>query len=93
MTVVARYRRRSDVLSRVFGGEVLLANPDREGVDRLNLTAAAVWEVLETPATTGEVAAALSRAYDAPRAMLEHDVETLLGDLVARGWLVEDLVG
>ncbi len=90
MSAVPRYRRRDGVLSRTFAGEVLLATPDREGVDRLELTAAAVWDALEAPATVPDISATLAATYDAPNELIVRDVDALLGDLADRGWILED---
>ncbi|HXF72518.1 MAG TPA: PqqD family protein [Actinomycetota bacterium] len=82
-----RFRRAAGVLSRRFGGEVLLGLRGRAEVDRLEGTAAAVWELLEGPATAAEVAAALAASYDAPASAIERDVRALLSELAARGYV------
>jgi hypothetical protein len=81
---------RSDAaLSRTVGSEVLLTAADREDVDRLSPTAGAVWGLLDRPRTVSSLVDELSRSFDSPRDRLAADVEALLTDLTARGWVRE----
>lgn len=85
----ATYRRGERSLSRTYDGEILLGSPDREGIDRLEGTAAAVWIALAEPATVADIADALAEAYDAPADVIARDVDGLLRDLRVRGWVTE----
>jgi Coenzyme PQQ synthesis protein D (PqqD) len=88
-TLPARFWRSPAALSRSFEEEVLLAAPGREAIDRLSGTAAAVWELLDVPRTLPDVVAALGHSYGADSATIARDVDGLVDDLLARGWLEE----
>lgn len=83
-----RYRQSPATLTRSAGEEVLLATADREGVDALSRTAAAVWRLLEVPRSLSEVATILGGRYQASADEIARDVRGLVDDLLARG-LVE----
>jgi hypothetical protein len=82
-----RYRRTPRALNRTVGPEVVLAAADREGFDVLPGTAAAVWILLDEPATLVTVAEKLSALYDTTADRIAADVAPLLDELVDRGWL------
>ena len=86
---MTRFARRGDVLSRSFGDEVFLARRDRDGVDALEGTAAAIWDTLDRPASADEVAQTLADACSVDVGTIASDVETFLVELTDRGWLVE----
>jgi len=86
---VTRFVRSRVALSRRVGGEVLLAAPGREDIDRLSDTAGAVWSLLEEPMPAPALVARLSEAYGVPEERIAADVEVLLADLVRRGWVEE----
>jgi hypothetical protein len=86
---VKRFVRSRAVLSRKVGGEVLLAAVGRPEVDRLSDSAGAVWSLLEEPMQTSAVVEVLSEAYGVPSRQIAGDVETLVADLLARGWVEE----
>lgn len=81
--------RSTSALSRTVGGEVLLAAPGRDDVDRLSPTAGAVWSLLEVPRTASSLVDELCDAFDAPRQRIEADLDALLTDLATRGWIRE----
>lgn len=87
MSERGRYRRSPTVLARSVGDEVVLARADGDGFEVLEGTAGAVWAVLEEPVTTDEIVSALSRAFEAPREVIENDVDALLRELTARGMI------
>ncbi len=82
-----RFVRSPLSLYRSFAGEVLIGTP--EGADRLEGTAAHVWELLGAPRTVPELGSVLGESYAAPREVIEADVGALLDDLVGRGWVEE----
>lgn len=59
------------------------------GMVRSNKTAAFVIDCLKTPCTREDLVAAMERKYDAPRAVLERDVERVLEVLGKIGALDE----
>jgi hypothetical protein len=81
--------RSPGVLSRRVADEVLVTTTGHDEVDRLSPTAAAVWTLLEEPATTDAVVDQLVEGFDAPRERIADDVEHLLAELVRRGWVDE----
>lgn len=81
--------RSSDALVRTFADEVLLASASGGNVDRLEGSAAAVWDLLEEPRSLPDLVAALARAYETPTDRILRDVEPLVRDLVERGWIYE----
>jgi hypothetical protein len=83
------FARSPVALSRTVGGEILLAAPNRESVDRLSPTAGAVWSLLERPRTMSSLVEELVRTFDAPRARIEADLDILMSDLTSRGWITE----
>lgn len=86
---MTRFVRSRAALWRRVGGEVLLAAPGRPGMDELSESAGAVWTLLEKPMPASALVAALSEAYGVPPGRIAGQVDTLLQDLVARGWLEE----
>lgn len=88
-----RYRKSQDTVTRHIGGETLLVPITHVGADLqkvylLNETAAAVWELLDEPRSSEEVAAALLEQFeeDTP-GQLQEDVAALIEDLLARGFV------
>lgn len=73
-------------LRREADGSALLLIP--EGIVTLNDTAAAVLELADGSRTVAEIAADLSRRFDADPASLESDVRELLDEFVTRGYVL-----
>jgi hypothetical protein len=74
-------------LTRTVGGEVLLASQEDERIGLLSGTAQTVWRLLESPRTLESVLDALVETYAVDRNVISDEVESLLRDLVARGWV------
>jgi hypothetical protein len=87
------FHRSSHVLARSFGEEVLLASPEKEEVDRLVGPAAAVWELLATPQSATSLMAELAVTYRTSPIAIGDDVQVLLKDLDARGWIEGTTLG
>jgi hypothetical protein len=85
----ARYTRASDVLWRNVGSEALLARPDAESIEALSATAAAVWRLLESPATEAELSEELAGRYRKDLDVIHRDVHLLLEKLSAGGFVKE----
>jgi hypothetical protein len=81
--------RSPNALSRSVDRETLLAAVDREDVDRLSPSAGAVWSLLDRPRTVSALVDDLSAVFDVTQGRIAKDVETLLSDLVSRGWVEE----
>jgi len=80
------WRRRDDVLWRRSLDAVILMPVGAEEPVTLPGTGAAVWDLLEEPATLAELVAILADAYDdADPAAVDHDVRALLAELERLG--------
>jgi sulfur transfer complex TusBCD TusB component (DsrH family) len=88
MTDQLLYMREKDILARSFADEVLLAAPRRSEIDQLKGPAADVWDLLDRPRTLADIVEELKKRYGgAPVERVQDDVQALLDDLVARGWI------
>jgi hypothetical protein len=85
-----RLSRSTAALSRVVGGEVLLARAGRRDVDVLSGPAATTWHLLAIPATMPALLEMLADVYSVPVAGIQRDVAGLVTDLMERGWLERD---
>jgi hypothetical protein len=70
----------------------MLASRSRDGVDLLGTTAAAAWELLDTPRSGDELLGELARAFAADPRAIASEVEGLVADLLERGW-IEEIAG
>jgi hypothetical protein len=90
MIQTATFRRVSSLPYQKLNDEVLVVDPRTREVHLLNVTATRVWDLLETPQTSEQLLALLSEEFDAPADALRADVESLLGDLGAKGLVGRD---
>jgi hypothetical protein len=90
VTASVAYRRSAEVLSRAFGGEVVLAAPGVDDFEMLSATAGSVWQLLDEPRSIDEIVDALSARYPNAGRTIGPDVESLVEHLARRG-LVERL--
>lgn len=79
----------SDVLSRSFAGETLVASPDGGDVHCFTASAAAVWVLLEEPRTFDDLIATLGETYGVSAGIATRDVEPFVRELIERGWVIE----
>lgn len=85
--------RSQAVVARVVAGETLIV-PVRSRVGDLasiysfNGTGSLIWQLLETPKTVAELAAAVAGEYSVEPAQVERDVANFVGEMKAVG-LVE----
>jgi GeoRSP system PqqD family protein len=56
---------------------------------QLNHAAAEIWKLCDGTRDETLIAEALAGCLDAPREILDRDVNTFLRDMLSRGWLVE----
>jgi hypothetical protein len=82
-------QRSSDVLVRSFADEVLLADSAGGDVQRLEGSAAVVWELLGEPRSLAHLVEMLARVYGMPEERISADVRPVVLDLLNRGWLIE----
>jgi PqqD family protein of HPr-rel-A system len=69
--------------------DAIVVDPRTREVHLLNETAARIWELLETPSSVDELAAALAEEYEGPSPeALRREVEVFLDDLGGKGLLL-----
>lgn len=84
----ARLTHTPGIVLREVDDAVFLVGPRNDGVFHLNATGAAVWRLLAEPVSVTEAAQILADAFpDVAVEQLRKDVEILIGDLEARGFL------
>lgn len=85
-----RIRRRSEIVRREVGNEVLLFDPRDDSLHVLNATAAVLWERLDGVRSLAELTAHLrdSFAVDA-EADVEADVRRIVRELRQRDLVIE----
>lgn len=88
MAVPLLARRSPTALSEPFDGELLVLEPDQSRYMRLNGTGALVWEALESPARSDDIAEQLAGRWGINTAQAHADVLAFLEHLSASG-LVE----
>ncbi len=82
----AALMQRAGAVARVIGDGLYLADPEGRAIHRMDPLAAAIWDLLDAPATADEVAELLAEAFPgADRAQLLQDVRGLMSSLVAAG--------
>ena len=84
------WRHRPDALSRRAGGTVVLLGCSELADDNpvmLSGSAAAVWDLLEFPATLGSLSKELADTYNADRDEVTRGVQALLNRLRSEGLL------
>ncbi len=85
----ARLRQRVGVVARAIGGTLYLADPEGRAIHRMDPLAAAIWGVLEEPATAGELAAVLGEVFpETPAERIVADLDGLLDRLSGAGLIV-----
>jgi hypothetical protein len=81
-------RQRPDVLSEYLAdGSAVVYDPQTGLAHPLTSTAAIVWEQCDGTHTAAEMVEALASVFDAPAAVIERDVQALLGQLSEVGLL------
>jgi hypothetical protein len=83
--VVARKIEKELILIPVEAGE----RYSREAFYTLNPSAQAIWKKINGRASLKDIAAALSADFNSPREAIEKDVDSLVGELLKRKFLVE----
>ncbi len=78
---------RGNALVERVGDEVVIVDLSTHRVSTLNAMGARIWELLETPTTVRSCVAALSAGVTIAPAQLEHDTQSFVETLLARGLL------
>jgi coenzyme PQQ biosynthesis protein PqqD len=89
MDADSRPQRRSDVLAEAAGDTVILLTPDTGEYFTLNEVGGRIWELSDGSRSVAEIAAMLTREYEAPAEQIQADVLDVLGEL-AKEKLVSD---
>ncbi len=84
-----RYSQKAGVVVKHVDDEAFLASPDGRDLYHLNVTGAALWRLIEAPATCAEACAILCRAFPhEDEEKISAHTSAALEDLVRHG-LVE----
>ena len=90
-----KYIHSENVIFKEIGDELVIV-PFSEGIGKideavysLNKTGHEVWNRLSGESSLAEVVDQLAELYEARRELIEHDVISLLQDLVQRGFVLE----
>lgn len=75
----------SDVVSREVGSETMLLNLASGTYFGLDPVGARFWQLLEEGRTAAEARDVILNEYDVEPALLERDLEALIGDFVSHG--------
>lgn len=82
----AALAQRAGSTARTIGEALYLADPEGRAIHRMDPLAAAIWDMLEEPATAREIAALLAEAFpDTGRDQLQKDVAGLLSMMAGAG--------
>jgi len=81
------FKKSDNVVSRQIDEETILVPINQTGVDvqkiyALNNTAAAAWELLETPKTLDQLVDELEKDFAAGTGVMRNDIESLIQDLL-----------
>ena len=80
-------RRNASVLQRSIDGETVLYLPATDDVIVLDDIGSVVWDELDEPSTQADLAARLADRFDQPVDRVAADIDPLLAQLSAGGWL------
>ena len=86
---MARLTQNPEIVVREVDDAVFLVGPGDDAVFHLNTIGAAIWRLLAQPVSIPETAQILIDAFpDIPAEQMRKDVEKLVNDLDARGFLL-----
>ncbi len=83
-----RLQRSPDALATQVDGDIMMLVLSTGMYHSLSGVAARIWELLETPATAGELSARIADEYGVPLVQCRADTDAFLADL-SRAGLVE----
>ena len=87
----AIFARGEGVLLREIDGELLLLNSSSDSYFSLNRSGAAMYQNLENGATVSATVEAVAETFEAPRELVEQDLNVLLGELLERGLMTRQV--
>lgn len=85
-------KQSNSVITRRIAGDTLLIPVTQVGVDLqkvylLNETAAAIWDLLQTPRSADDLVTVLQETYEAPEETIRRGIEAVLEDLTSRAFV------
>ena len=87
--ILARLTRNPEIVAREIDDIVFLVGTDNDTVYHLNPIGAAIWRMLAEPVSAPEMTQTLAAAFPGtPAEQLSSDVEKLIRDLDARGFVI-----
>ncbi len=90
MKLSNRVRIPAEVLARQVGEETVILHLEKGAYFGLDPIGARIWQLLAEDITLAEVCDAIEREYEAPRAEIEHDLLSLVDELLAQGLVLPD---
>jgi hypothetical protein len=86
--MTGRWRRDDELPFQKLDEETIVVDPKRREVHLLNETAARIWELLASPQSVGDLAAALGDEYDVSDAELGEAIVECVEGLASKGLVV-----
>jgi hypothetical protein len=83
-------RRSGNAMARTVGDDLVILDVRSGRYFELNDVGSLVWERLEHEVDVESLVDAVAAEFDAPRDVVFHDVEVLLGDLIKAGLVAVD---
>ncbi len=79
--------RHPRIASRMFEGEVVIVDPEKNMVRMLNQVGSRVWELIDGTRTTKEIVVQLVEEFDVKKEEAKNSVEGFIEDLADKGLL------
>lgn len=79
--------RHPRIASRMFEGEVVIVDPQKNMVRMLNHVGSRVWELADGTHTTKDIVALLTKEFEVEQKEAENGVESFIEELTDKGLL------
>lgn len=89
MDMTRSFLVQPDVVSRRIDDELILINLESDRIFALNSTGTRFWELLASGGSVGAARDALLEEYDVAVAPLEAEMDGILQQLIAEGFLID----
>ena len=90
MTNETKLVRRDDIYAADMNGQTVMMDPGAGKYYNIGEIGGRIWELLEQPATVGELIAALTKEYDVDEKQCAEDTVPFLESLVKKGLITEE---
>lgn len=87
ITLETRLMHTPDILTSEVDGELVMMDVGSGTYFNLDPIGTDIWRRLESPASIGELCAALQHDYDSDVATIQHDVQAFAGEMLKKGLL------